>query len=653
MKKAFLLIAASFNVLFSGSAFSQVKWEGDLDTNWFTDLSGDTNWSGNTIPSLADDAVIGFGNVQLTSESAMINSLDISGNVPDNTPLLAVFNEASLVVTTDTLVGNSAGMTGQMDLTTPNLNTPTVFESTNLTVGRGVGAQGFVNLSGADFTVSENLVVGEDAGTGSLFSSTGMDMIQRSSISANRALVGVGENSDGTIDLTSTDYTQSSYAVVGYGAGSLGAFNMTDVDATTGSFNVGFDASSFGSMSTTFTDWTLTGFFRIAYEGTGEVTLGSESNVHVITNGDFSSVVIGQEIGSDGSLEVSAFGDGSSSLIADNQITVGLSGKGELSIAGSASVSSGPGQSPTNSALILGNLAGSEGLLNISQMGSYQADAGSDVIIGFLGKARADITSGGVLQAHDMEVARSTGSEGEVFLSGDGSLVELDGGLFVGGSDTAAGGLARVEVLEDSRILVGEKIQLWEEDSVIAVVSTDEMVLGGAVGVGIVNQTLLASGALSVFEDGMLQGAGTLEGSLNVYSGGIVAPGNSPGILTVTETTRLEQDSILDIEIGGLLVGTEYDQLATGILESDGGIIRVTLVGLFVPAWGNTFQIVDAGLLDLGAIFFDFTNAPLDPELSWSLDSFEIDGSISVIPEPSVVCLLGLGSLLFLRRKRR
>ena len=94
---------------------------------------------------------------------------------------------------------------------------------------------------------------------------------------------------------------------------------MEDVDAITGSLNVGFEASSFGSVSASFTEWTLTGYLRVAYEGTGEVVLGLGSNVNVITNADYASVIIGEKSGSDGSLEVSAFGNGSSSLVTPNQ----------------------------------------------------------------------------------------------------------------------------------------------------------------------------------------------------------------------------------------------------------------------------------------------------------------------------------------------
>lgn len=653
MKQAILVSLSAMCFLLADRSVGQVDWTGNLDTNWFTESSGDTNWAGNVLPALTDDVVIGFGNVELTSNAAGINSLDISGDLPDNTPFLQVFNQSTLVVTANSRVGGAAGLTGRLDITTSTLSPQTVFESTDLTVGLGVGAQGIVNLNGANVTISQELIVGEDGGTGNLSTSTGVDPTQRTNLSATRVLVGSGANANGEIHLTATDFVQQSYAVIGNGTGSSGVLTMEDVDATTGSYNVGYDATSFGSLSTTSTEWELTGYFRVGFEGTGEATFGPNSHLNIITNASYASVILGEKFGSDGVLRISASEDDSASLTTQNQINVGLSGKGELSIEGSASVSSAAGPSPTNSALILGNLPGSEGLLNISQEGVYEAANGSDVIIGYVGKGTADINSGGVLRARDMEIAREAGSEGEVFMTGgNGSLVELDRALFIGGSDTAAGGLARVEVLDDSLILVGEKIQLWKNDSVLSLVSSDESVFGGAVGVGIVEQAILTSGRLSVFEDGLLQGAGTLEGSLTVYNNGVVAPGNSPGILTVTETTKLEEGSILDIEIGGQLVGTEYDQLITDVLESDGGIIRVTLLGLYVPEWGSTFQIVNAGMIDLGTIFFDFTNASLDPGLSWSTDSFEINGSISVIPEPSVACLLGLGSLLFLRRKR-
>jgi T5SS/PEP-CTERM-associated repeat protein len=653
MKRPLYVTIAAAWLLFSNAANCQVGWEGDLDTNWSTDVAGDTNWSGNVIPAAPDDVVIGFGNVDLTSANATINSLDVSGNVVGNTPLLEVASPASLLVTTSTLVGGAAGLTGQLDVTTAALSPQTIFQSASLTVGRGLAAQGLVNLTGANFTVSGNLTVGENAGTGNFSSSTGVDPTQRSNVSTGRVFVGRGENSKGEVHLVSTDYVQTISATVGFGLNATASFDMTDVTATTGSFNAGFSASSSGSISTTDTDWTLNGFLRIGYDGSGQVTLGSGSHVTVNTTTDSASVMIGERTGSNGYLEVSASGNGSSSLTANKQITVGYAGNGELFISGNTTVSSGPGASPTNSALILGNL-NSEGILTISNQGRYEAAAGSDAIIGFVGKGTANINSGGVFSARDMEVARETGSEGNVFVSGgNGSQIELDRALYIGGSDTAQGGLAKVEVIEDSRILVGEKIQLWKSDSTLSLVSSNPAVSGGAVGVGVVDQALLTSGMLSVFQDGLLQGAGTLEGSLTVYNGGIVAPGNSSGILTVTETTTLETGSILDIGIGGQVLGSEYDQLVTDTFESNGGTIRVTLVGLYVPSFGHSFQIVNAGTFDLAGIFFNFSSAPLTPGLSWDTDAFALNGTISVIPEPSVAGLLGLGSLLFLRRQRR
>ena len=74
--------------------------------------------------------------------------------------------------------------------------------------------------------------------------------------------------------------------------------------------------------------------------------------------------------------------------------------------------------------------------------------------------------------------------------------------------------------------------------------------------------------------------------------------GNSPGILTVEGDVVLEEDTILEMEIGGLTAGTEYDQLvATGSITFN-GILDLAVVnsgsGFQLPEIGQQFTLLSA-----------------------------------------------------------
>lgn len=107
--------------------------------------------------------------------------------------------------------------------------------------------------------------------------------------------------------------------------------------------------------------------------------------------------------------------------------------------------------------------------------------------------------------------------------------------------------------------------------------------------------TFVAAGATlqattATLTGGTLSGSGTV--AANVSNGGIVAPGASPGTLTITGTCTQTTNGILNIELGGTSVGTGFDRLAVSGAATLGGTLNVVLTDGFVPAVGNTFPIM-------------------------------------------------------------
>ncbi len=117
-----------------------------------------------------------------------------------------------------------------------------------------------------------------------------------------------------------------------------------------------------------------------------------------------------------------------------------------------------------------------------------------------------------------------------------------------------------------------------------------------------VNGTL-ASDTVTVANGAFLGGAGTISGDVVVQSGGILAPGNSPGMLTV-ESLTLSAGSFTQMELNGTATaGVDYDQIrVTGEATLD-GTLELILGGSYVPQNGDSFVLIDADSITTNSDF--------------------------------------------------
>jgi fibronectin-binding autotransporter adhesin len=96
---------------------------------------------------------------------------------------------------------------------------------------------------------------------------------------------------------------------------------------------------------------------------------------------------------------------------------------------------------------------------------------------------------------------------------------------------------------------------------------------------------------------GFLFGTGTLGYASVVNASGTIKPGDSlttTGILAVTGTYAQEATGILDVAIGGMTVGGQFDQLNVTGTATLNGTLNISLLGGFVPAIGDQFTILNA-----------------------------------------------------------
>ncbi len=164
----------------------------------------------------------------------------------------------------------------------------------------------------------------------------------------------------------------------------------------------------------------------------------------------------------------------------------------------------------------------------------------------------------------------------------------------------------------------------------------------------------LVSNRLIEIDGGTLSGSGTVTGDVRID--GALSPGQSPGLLSIDGDLTLGSTSSFDIELEGLLLGTEYDSVdVTGTLLV-GGVLSVSFLSGFdnVVTAADAFTIAQAGTSLVG-LFANVTSG--DRITTLEGHSFRVDygsgspfsansvvlSDFAAVPEPGSGGLLALG----------
>jgi hypothetical protein len=170
--------------------------------------------------------------------------------------------------------------------------------------------------------------------------------------------------------------------------------------------------------------------------------------------------------------------------------------------------------------------------------------------------------------------------------------------------------------------------------------------------------TLTAPG-VQIDLEGRLNGSGTVLGNVNNL--GTVAPGNSPGILTISGDYTQEAGGRLLLDIAGLVLGNEHDQLAVTGNAVLGGTIVFSFIEGFAPLLGQTFNLLQVGGAFSGTPSFTYSgledgwqfSTTFNPAVGvFTLTSLS-DGVATTIPEPGSVLLASVVSVTLLSRRHR
>ncbi len=441
----------------------------------------------------------------------------------------------------------------------------------------------------------------------------------------------VGSTGTATIKVTAnTTNVQNGNTYLGNYAGSLGTIQVSGGTLGTGGFTI-VAVKGVGVMKITggtLTTGTLWIGSSVSASGTvmlSSGTLKSDQQDTVvgvggtgtfIQSGGYYSSIANLQIGQNSTgIGFATFTGGTAAIT--KSINVGVSGTGSLTVSGSAMVKVGSGT------VALGASAGSEGTLNLGDGGSFtgslSASSGTLAIIGGSGSATVNFNASN---------AKTYGYR----FGGSLNLNQIDSGTTtLTGSNTYTG---------------------------LTTVSAGELKVNGS---------LLKTGTVSVTSGARLSGTGTV-GNVKV-AGGTVAPGNSPGTISVTSLT-LDAASTLEMQITGTAAGA-FDQVQVSDYVSLSGTL--SLAGLdALQALGASITLIEidgtAAAKVIGqftAVSVSGTNVILNP--STTTATFEYDNvdyeidynggdgndvTLTVVPEPSVWILAASG-LAFLRLIRK
>ena len=168
----------------------------------------------------------------------------------------------------------------------------------------------------------------------------------------------------------------------------------------------------------------------------------------------------------------------------------------------------------------------------------------------------------------------------------------------------------------------------------------------------------LGLGSVTVASSATLMGSGSIGGAVAVLDGGMVAPGSSPGTLTMTGALTLADASILSFELNAAnnTVGGGINDLITGVTD-------LTLDGLLTIMgsgdWTNVATNTSWRLFNYsGTLTDNGLSIGVQPTLGAGqslLISIATLGEVSLVlvPEPGGILLASLGIVWIASRGRR
>jgi len=630
------------------------------------------------IACLSSPSTTVFGQLSITSDTTQNGGVLQVPNAPNtlnighaSNPLLTLTNGANGNQVQRIFVGNQAGHSGSLLLEQNSVMELTGLNVTGVHIGNVFGSNGLVRVrTNALLSDELGMLVGV-GGFGTLIVEDGGQVRSRAMV------VAMVENSQGSVLVTGNNSridigfpNEAPRDIFVGSSGTIGTMIVSDGGAVTatGDAVIGFRNQGQLSLFDQGSSVTLGGEFWVGAgqngQGTATVAGGATLTSHgsrigaVASNdgpGTSGSVTLtganslwtnhgelrigtANDIGgnppfpSSGSLTVT----NNASLVNSDLLTVGHRSSGTLVISGGGTVSAtatnanfpvGVDMGHRNDASATATVTGANSTLN----------ANGHIRVGVQGNASLTISNGGVVNNVDAMISFSQetqSSQSSVTVTGQGSQWNSSGNVYVGGNfshqnTTNFGGVATLTVRDGGLVLSQ-----------------------GNTGVTIFQQSILTGGG------------GTIIGN-TIENRGIISPGDSIGEMTLGGNFLQAEMGTLNLELGGLIQGLEYDHLIVTNQAFLGGTLEVSMFGDFQLGYNQVFDVLTSGGpmsgqflgLDDNSLVGTFNGVDLFiryAQIEGPAGNSGVVRLYSAVPEPSGLTLVGgIGLLAVLRRHRR
>lgn len=601
---------------------------GDARARWLDVRDGDYTFdfsqgSGSTQGSLAVDQIIRVGTLSQTFIPGDASLTIVGGRLSQTAP-----DSGSALI-----VGDGFGTSGRLVVQGPGAEVDLIRDAS---IGNG-GGEGSLEVRDGGVFRSNAIGSGAYYGPNRELSTTRI-----AADGAGSEIIGLANVNNGTLAITNGGHVSTKM-----GDGTLGWAFLGTTDGARAEALVDGNGSRWDEIGRLtvggvyHTDTNAQGELAIrnggVVEADGLVVGDRRARGEVTIDGDSSALRI-----AGGSLVGAGQGTGSLALtrgavFETRGINVGAGGgTGTLSADGGSEIRIG------TDSLALG-WDDSSGELTLSG-GSRLVDAGL-LIVGNVGSGEMTIEGGSTAESRDGLIG-SDGGRGVATIQGQGSRWDMAGSLQVGGSVGRAGDGTGLLVVQDGGVATVSSLVLTWSGGTIDVHDGGRMLVGAG------DVEAVSDGTLQVGAGGTLGGDGTIVGDV-VVDGGSIAPGHSPGLLTIDGGLSL-LSGVLRMEIGGATAGL-YDRLVVTGDVALGGLLILDFINGYTADYGLMLDLISSGGL-LSGSFREVLVWNMDPSrvsIDASGGAFSIQVAPTAVPEPTSWALMGLGTLIAAAAARR